>query len=39
LAFTNYILRFLKWEYYLAKLDVRGVPKLDSLLTFLSGSS
>src|SRR6185436_16330534 len=37
LAFGNYLTRFLKWEYYLARLGVRGVPKLDSLLTFLSG--
>ncbi|MEJ7728816.1 MAG: lysylphosphatidylglycerol synthase transmembrane domain-containing protein [Polyangiaceae bacterium] len=37
LAFTNYLLRFLKWEYYLAVLDIRGVPKGESLLTFLSG--
>ena len=37
LAFGNYLLRFLKWEYYLARLDIRGVPKLDSLLIFLSG--
>jgi len=37
LAMGNYLTRFLKWEYYLAKLDVRGVPKTDSLLTFLSG--
>jgi uncharacterized protein (TIRG00374 family) len=37
LAFGNYITRFFKWEYYLAKLGVRGIPKLDSLLTFLSG--
>lgn len=37
LAFSNYVLRFLKWEYYLAVLDVRGVGKLDSFLTFLSG--
>jgi len=37
LAFTNYLIRFLKWEYYLARIEVRGVPKLDSLLTFLSG--
>jgi uncharacterized protein (TIRG00374 family) len=37
LAFGNYLTRFLKWEFYLARLDVRGVPKLDSLLTFLSG--
>ena len=37
LAFTNYVLRFFKWEYYLAKLEIRGVPKGESFLTFLSG--
>jgi len=37
LAFGNYVLRFLKWEFYLARLDIRGVPKMDSFLTFLSG--
>jgi uncharacterized protein (TIRG00374 family) len=37
LAFGNYLTRFLKWEFYLARLGVRGVPKIDSLLTFLSG--
>ncbi len=37
LAFMNYVLRFLKWEYYLAKLEIRGVPKGESFLTFLSG--
>lgn len=37
LAFANYMLRFGKWEFYLARLGIRGVPKLDSLLTFLSG--
>jgi len=37
LASANYGLRFLKWEYYLARLDIRGIPKLDSLLVFLSG--
>lgn len=37
LTFSNYLLRFLKWEFYLARLDVRGIPKLDSFLTFLSG--
>ncbi len=37
LAFGNYLLRFLKWEYYLAQLEIRGIPKWDSLLTFLSG--
>jgi glycosyltransferase 2 family protein len=37
LAFSNYVLRFLKWEYYLARLDIRGIPKGESFLTFLSG--
>jgi uncharacterized protein (TIRG00374 family) len=37
LAFGNYILRFFKWEFYLARLDIRGVKKTDSFLTFLSG--
>ncbi len=37
LALLNYFLRFLKWEYYLGVLEIRGVPKLESLLTFLSG--
>lgn len=37
LATANYGLRFAKWEYYLARLQIRGVPKLDSLLVFLSG--
>ncbi|HVJ92593.1 MAG TPA: lysylphosphatidylglycerol synthase transmembrane domain-containing protein, partial [Labilithrix sp.] len=37
LAFGNYLLRYLKWEFYLSRLDIRGVKKMDSLLTFLSG--
>jgi len=37
LAFGNYVLRYFKWEFYLARLDIRGVPKWDSFLTFLSG--
>jgi uncharacterized protein (TIRG00374 family) len=37
LAFTNYLVRWLKWEFYLSRLGIRGVGKLDSLLTFLSG--
>jgi uncharacterized protein (TIRG00374 family) len=36
LAFGNYLVRWLKWEFYLARLGVR-VGRLDSLLTFLSG--
>jgi uncharacterized protein (TIRG00374 family) len=37
LAFGNYVIRFLKWEFYLARLGIRGIPKTDSFLTFLSG--
>jgi len=37
LATTNYGFRFVKWQYYLARLDVRGVGVLDSFLVFLSG--
>jgi len=37
LAFSNYVMRFLKWEFYLARLEIRGISKLDSFLTFLSG--
>jgi uncharacterized protein (TIRG00374 family) len=37
LALCNFLIRFIKWEYYLRLLDVRGVGKLDSLLIFFSG--
>jgi len=37
LAFGNYMLRWLKWEFYLSRLQIRGVGRVDSLLTFLSG--
>ena len=37
LAFGNYVLRYFKWEFYLARLDIRSVSKVDSFLTFLSG--
>lgn len=37
LATLNYVLRFFKWQYYLARLGVRGIPVLDSALVFLSG--
>jgi uncharacterized protein (TIRG00374 family) len=36
LALGNYLVRWLKWEFYLARLGVR-VGRADSLLTFLSG--
>lgn len=37
LASTNYLVRFAKWQYYLARLGIRGIAWLDSLLVFLSG--
>jgi uncharacterized protein (TIRG00374 family) len=37
LASFNYLLRFGKWQYYLARLGIGGIPVLDSLLVFLSG--
>jgi uncharacterized protein (TIRG00374 family) len=37
LASANYLIRFVRWQYYLRKLDVRGVAASDSLLVFLSG--
>lgn len=37
LACFNYWLRFLKWQYYLGRLEIRGIRALDSLLVFLSG--
>jgi uncharacterized protein (TIRG00374 family) len=37
LAFANYVLRFLKWEFYLKVLGIEGIPKWESFLTFLSG--
>ena len=37
LAFGNYVLRFFKWQFYLARLEIRNVGVVDSFLTFLSG--
>jgi uncharacterized membrane protein YbhN (UPF0104 family) len=37
LATTNYLVRFAKWQYYLSRLEVRGVGVIDSFLIFLSG--
>jgi uncharacterized protein (TIRG00374 family) len=37
LALGNYLLRWLKWEFYLARLGIRGIGWLDSMLTYLSG--
>lgn len=33
----NYALRFLKWEYYLVQVGVRGLRRSDSFLIFFSG--
>jgi len=37
LAFGNYVARFFKWQFYLARLEIRNVGVVDSFLTFLSG--
>lgn len=37
LSSSNYSLRFLRWQLYLGRLGVRGIPAADSLLVFLSG--
>jgi uncharacterized protein (TIRG00374 family) len=37
LVMVNYLLRFWRWEIYLARVGVRGIPKLDSFFTFFSG--
>jgi uncharacterized protein (TIRG00374 family) len=36
LAAINYLVRFVKWQYYLGRLEV-SVPPMESLLVFLSG--
>lgn len=37
LASSNYVLRFLKWQYYLGRLGIEQVPRAHSALVFLSG--
>ena len=37
LSSLNYALRFLKWQFYLARLSIRNIPVFESLLIFLSG--
>ncbi|MGB2694005.1 MAG: lysylphosphatidylglycerol synthase transmembrane domain-containing protein, partial [Dehalococcoidia bacterium] len=37
LTSMNYVLRFVKWEYYLRLIGVRGLRKSDSFLVFFSG--
>ncbi len=33
----NYLLRFLKWEYYLRQIGVTGLKRIDSFLIYFSG--
>ena len=37
LTLFNYLLRFVKWSYYLRLTGIRGVPLSDSALIFLAG--
>ncbi len=37
LTSMNYVFRFVKWEYYLRLIGVRGFAKRDSFLIFFSG--
>lgn len=37
LILSNYLLRFVKWQYYLGIIDVRNLSKRDSGLIFVSG--
>lgn len=37
LTTMNYVFRFVKWQYYLRLIGVRGLSKRDSFLVFFSG--
>jgi uncharacterized membrane protein YbhN (UPF0104 family) len=37
IAFENYFLRFLKWQYYLRQVGVTGLRGWDSFLIYMSG--
>jgi uncharacterized protein (TIRG00374 family) len=37
LTLLNYLLRFIKWDYYLGQIGVRGLSKWNSFLLFFSG--
>ncbi|MBI2952813.1 MAG: flippase-like domain-containing protein [Chloroflexi bacterium] len=39
LTLLNYLLRFVKWHYYLHQIGVRTISSRDSLLVFFSGLS
>ncbi len=36
---TNYLIRFVRWHYYLGVIGVRKITRRDSLMIFLSGFS
>ncbi len=37
LTLLNYVLRFCNWQFYLASLGIRNIPRKDSLLIYLAG--
>ncbi|MEX0750536.1 MAG: lysylphosphatidylglycerol synthase transmembrane domain-containing protein, partial [Dehalococcoidia bacterium] len=37
IAAGNYVLRWVKWHYYLRRIGETSVPRLDSFLIFMSG--
>ena len=37
IALGNYLLRFVKWHYYLGRVGEKGVPLWDSFLIYMSG--
>lgn len=37
LTFTNYILRFFKWHFYLGQIGVRGLSMIESARMFVAG--
>jgi len=37
LSMGNYLIRFVKWHFYLGQIGVHDVPKWDSFLAFFSG--
>src|SRR5262245_12338994 len=39
ITLINYVLRFVRWHYYLQVLGIGNVPRRDSLLIFFAGMS
>ena len=37
LTFTNYLIRFGTWQFYLSRLGISSIPRGDSFLIYLSG--